>query len=77
MVNSQALGFVLEKCNQTLPFSLYEVIEHIIECTGYMSLGESGNDLFLRGGDREVLERRRIPDNFFDIIDHKFNFEQH
>jgi hypothetical protein len=56
VVKSQALDFVLQKCNQTLPLSFYEVVERIIRCTGYMSLGEGSNDLFLSGGDREIIE---------------------
>ena len=62
MVQDQAPGFVLQKCYQPLALSLHKVVDHIIGCAGYVSLREGSDDL-LRGGNREIVERRWIPDN--------------
>jgi len=77
VINNSALSYVLKKCNQTLSLFLYEVVECIIKCTKYMSLDESRNDFFLRDENCKILKRRRISDNFFDIIDDKFNFKKY
>ncbi len=74
MIEDQAPGSVLQKCYQALALSLHKVVDHIIGCAGYVSLREGSNDLLLRGGNREIVERRWIPDNIRDIVDHKFHF---
>ncbi len=74
MIKDQAPGFVLQKCYQPLALSLHKVVDHIIGCAGYVSLREGSDDLLLRGRNREIVERRWIPDNLRDIVDHKFHF---
>ncbi len=74
MMEDQAPGSVLQKCYQPLALSLHKVVDHIVGCAGYVSLREGSDNLLLRGGDREIVERRWIPDNVRDIVDHKFHF---
>ena len=66
---------ILQKCYQPLALSLLKVVDRIVGCAGYVSLRKGSDDLLLRGGDRKIVERRSIPDNLRDIINHKLDFE--
>jgi len=65
---------VLQKSYQPLALSLHKVVNHIVGCAGYVSFRKGSDDLLLRGGNGEIVERRRIPNNIRDIVDHKFHF---
>lgn len=39
-----------------------------------MSFRKGNYDLLFRNGNDEIVERRRIPNNIRDIVDHKFHF---
>lgn len=74
MIEDDGPGFVLQKCYQPLALSLHKVVDHIVGCAGYVSFRKGSDDLLLRGGNGEIVERRRIPNNIRDIVDHKFHF---
>ena len=74
MGEDQAPEFVLQKCYQTLALSLHKVVDHIVGCAGHVSLREGSNDFLLCSGNRKIVERRWIPDNLRDIVDHKLHF---
>ena len=73
-VGDRAPEGVLQKSYQALALALHKVIDHIACGAGHVSPRKSSDDLLLRRGNCEVVERRRIPDNGLDIVDHKFHY---
>lgn len=74
MGENQASDSILQKCYQPLPLSHYKVVHCIVGYTGHVSIGEGSDDSLFRGGDREIVETRRVPDNVLDIVDHELHF---